>query len=58
VTGTVRHARGLGALDVTLRGADVRVAFDDAAGVRRTMSGRVDGERMQGEGWRAVRVSG
>jgi SAM-dependent methyltransferase len=58
VTGTVRHARGLGALDVALRGADVRVAFDDAAGVRRTLSGRVDGDRMQGEGWRAVRVSG
>jgi SAM-dependent methyltransferase len=57
VTGTVRHARGAAPVDVALRGVDVRVAFDDAAGARRVLRGRVQGERMQGEGWRAVRAA-
>jgi SAM-dependent methyltransferase len=59
VTGGVRFARGgVGPIEFALRGAEVRCAFDDASGRRRALSGRVDGDVMQGEGWRAVRVSG
>jgi SAM-dependent methyltransferase len=58
VTGGVRHARGLSAVEVQLRGTDIRCAFDDASGARRVLTGRVDGDRMEGEGWRAVRAAG
>jgi SAM-dependent methyltransferase len=59
VTGGVRHARGSAVpVDVQLRGAELRFSFEDATGVRRVYAGRVDGDRMQGEGWRAVRASG
>ena len=58
VTGAARHARGVAAVEAQLRGAEVRLAFDDASGVRRVLAGRTEGERMQGEGWRAVRVPG
>ncbi len=58
VTGLVRTPRGAGPVEVQLRGAEVRCAFDDANGARRVLSGRVEGARMQGEGWRAARLPG
>ena len=58
VAGSARHARGASAVDVQLRGADIRCAFDDASGARRALTGRVDGDRMQGDGWSAIRAAG
>jgi SAM-dependent methyltransferase len=58
VSGGVRHGRGVSPVDVQLNGADIRCAFDDGNGARRVVAGRVDGDRMQGEGWRAVRAAG
>ena len=58
VAGSLRHARGASAVAAQLRGADIRLAFDDASGARLALAGRVDGDRVEGEGWRAVRVAG
>jgi SAM-dependent methyltransferase len=58
VTGNVRTSRGTGPLEFALRGADMRCAFDDASGARRVLTGRVDGDRMQGDGWRATKTAG
>jgi len=58
VAGTVRHARGASAVAAQLRGADIRLAFDDASGARLALAGRVDGDRVEGGNWRAVRVAG
>jgi SAM-dependent methyltransferase len=53
-----------GLRDARLRGADIRFTYVDAKGVRRAFSGRVTGDRMQGEyrsdpgtpgRWRAVK---
>lgn len=56
VTGAVRDARGSRPVAARLRGDELSLAFDDADGTWRTLSGRVVQDRLEGRDWRAVRV--
>ncbi len=57
IEASLKQAAGVLPVQGTLRGEEVRLSFPDGKGGRRELAGKVNGERMEGQGWSATRIA-